>query len=326
VSDLAEVKRRPFRVALVALVAAIVLGTGIYFQFFREGEPDQQVMSPQLRLTGPDDAALGLTPTAETGSDDGMVGTDKPSEPLGASGSAPLVVVFGIERFGETSRPDAVAVIGVDEQTGCPIVVALRPDQELGDDRTIASAYERLGPLPVTKSIGSLLSLPLAHYITLDYQVFESMIDKLGGVQVAVDEAFAATSADGSRVTLKPGNQNLNGKQALAYIRYKWAGDETARMQRHAAFLQALRSRLSQRNIVVMLPSLIRDVFALVETNVTLTAALSIAEQMRWSEMSNYRLIVVADGVSGSDDFVVFGNPAEFVASGIRFAGVDQAL
>lgn len=45
------------------------------------------------------------------------------------------------------------------------------------------------------------------------------MIDKLGGVQVAVDEAFAATSADGSRVTLKPGNQNLNGKQALAYIR-----------------------------------------------------------------------------------------------------------
>ena len=58
-SDLAEVKRRPFRVALVALVAAIVLGTGIYFQFFREGESDQQVMSPQLRLTGPDDAALG---------------------------------------------------------------------------------------------------------------------------------------------------------------------------------------------------------------------------------------------------------------------------
>lgn len=320
-------ERKPFRLGLVVLVAVVVLGVGMYFWFSRGGEdgPDQATMSSQMQLTGTDPTGEESSATTGTISDSTQADVGQPDDPTSASGNAPLVVVFGVETFGETSRPDAVAVIGIDRQTASPIVVSLQPDQEIGQGENITSAYERLGPLEVAKSIGSLLSLPLTQYIVLDYQVFESIIDRLGGIQVPVDEAFAATSADGSRVTLQTGTQSLDGRQALAYIRYKWAGDETARVARHAAFLQSLRSRLSQRDIIGMLPALIRDVFALVETNITLTSAVSMIEQLSWSEMSKYRLIVVADEVSGGGEFSVYRTPAGFAASGVEFAGIEQA-
>lgn len=328
-TGLAENERKPSKLGLVALLVVIILGVGLYFWLFHEGEDrlDQSAISPSLQVQGPSSSEAVEEPTV-TGDDslgdsssDGAQGSAGPGA---ASSSAPVVALFGVERSGGASRPDAVAVLGLDRQTGNPIVVALQPDLELsGGEESIASAFARLGPLAVTRSIGTLLSVPLSQYIVLDYQVFESIIDRLGGIEVTVNETFAATSADGSRVVLRPGTQTLNGKQALAYVRYKWAGDETARLSRQAAFLQGLRSRLLRKEVVAMLPALVRDTFALVETNVTLTSALSIVDGLRWSEMGAYRLIVIADGVRSDGGFVVYRTPEDFVRSGIEFAGIE---
>ena len=175
----------------------------------------------------------------------------------------------------------------------------------------------------MTRLVGDFLSLPLTQYVVLDYQVFESIIDRLGGIEVEVKQPIGVRSADGSRVTIEPGVQRLNGKEALAYIRYKWAGDERARLARHADFLQGLRTRLSQKSTVGTLPSLIRDVFAMVRTNISLPAAAGMVESLRWAEMDRYRLVVVTEELSGDDDLMSYRTASDFASSALELEGVE---
>jgi LCP family protein required for cell wall assembly len=331
------------RILLAAALAIVVIGAGVYWWFSRStDEPvDQTATSTQLHKTEPlgSNGAQGIAPSAQTGSVSSggaatgaqelapsaqtpRAGSSSDSE---VTGTAPLIAVFGVERLGETSRPDAVVVVGIDTRTDSPVVVSLRPDEPIEQLGTIASVYADFGPSSVTRLIGELLSIPLTQYMVLDYEEFESVIDKLGGVELEVQESFGVRRADGSLISIKPGTPNLNGEQALAYIRYKWAGDERARLMRQARFLQALGSRLAQRSTVALLPSLVRDAFALIETNITLPAAVAMVEQLRWSDMNNYRLVVIAGARWEEGNVSAFRTPAEFAESGIGFGGIEQA-
>jgi LCP family protein required for cell wall assembly len=326
---------------LIAAIVVVVLGTGLFvWHALRPDEPpEQQVSSPLLQRQesgespGGDQAPGEQTPDGQAPGGQGPAGAaeglgPESGDPGGAAVAPerrPLVAVFGVERYADTSRPDAVAVIGIEKQTADPVLISLAPDQSLSDVGSIASVYAEFGPEVVTRLIGELLSLPLAEYVVLDYQVFESIIDKLGGIEVDVKQPIAVRSADGSRVAIQPGFRRLNGKEALAYIRYKWAGDERARLARHADFLQSLRSRLSERSTIGMLPSLIRDVFALVQTNISLPAAVGIVESLRWAEMDQCRLVVITDELRGEDGLTSYKTASDFAMSVLELEGVEVA-
>lgn len=359
---MASEARQSTRILLAASLLIVIIGAGLFWWFSRStDEPvDQSAASTQLPRIEPNGStgANGLAPSAQTeavSSGDAASGSSVgPESPLGTviapqvatmsttggrsgaqtsvevssqtsdtSGGVPLIAVFGVERLGETSRPDAIVVVGIDKETDDLLVVSLRPDEPIEQLGTIESVYADFGPAALARLIGELLSIPLTKYIVLDYGEFESVIDKLGGVEVEVQESLGVRRADGSLISVTPGTRNLNGEEALAYIRYMWAGDERSRLLRQARFLQALGSRLSQRSTVALLPSLVRDAFALIDTNITLPSALSMIEQLRWSDMGHYRLIVIAGARWDEGSVSAFRTPAEFTGSGIGFHGTD---
>ncbi len=334
---MADVASKRSRFGLIAAIVVAVLGTSlIVWHALRPDEPPEQQASSSILErqesgdspgTGPGSAGEGQASPADeaaagTAGDRGPESGDSDGT-AGALGERPLVAVFGVERYGETSRPDAIAVIGIEKRTANPVLVSLAPDQPLREVGSIASVYAEFGPEVVTRLVGDFLSLPLTQYVVLDYQVFESIIDRLGGIEVEVKQPIGVRSADGSRVTIEPGVQRLNGKEALAYIRYKWAGDERARLARHADFLQGLRTRLSQKSTVGTLPSLIRDVFAMVRTNISLPAAAGMVESLRWAEMDRYRLVVVTEELSGDDDLMSYRTASDFASSALELEGVE---
>ena len=351
-ADLAKIRSK---LGLIVAVLIVVLGTGliVWHALRPEEPPEQQASSSALgRVQGGDTPAGGagesVGGSAGPGSSDGQASSSGQAAgettkdqggasgdsggaagdsggAAGALGERPLVAVFGVERYGETSRPDAVAVIGIEKQTSDPVLISLDPDQPLRDVGTIASVYADFGPEVVARLVGELLSLPLAQYVVLDYQVFESVIDKLGGIEVDVKQSIGVRSADGSRVAIQPGFRRLSGREALAYIRYKWAGDERARLARQAAFLQGLRARLSERSTIGALPSLVRDVFALIKTNISLPAAVGIVESLRWAEMDRYRLVVITDELRGDDDLTSYKTASDFALSALELEGAESS-
>jgi LCP family protein required for cell wall assembly len=345
VADLAKIRSK---LGLIVAVLIVVLGTGliVWHALRPEEPPEQQASSSALgRVQGGDtpagSAGESVGGSADPSSSDGQTSSSgqaagETSKDLGgasgdsggaagALGERPLVAVFGVERYGETSRPDAVAVIGIEKQTSDPVLISLDPDQPLRDVGTIASVYADFGPEIVARLVGELLSLPLTQYVVLDYQVFESVIDKLGGIEVDVKQSIGVRSADGSRVAIQPGFRRLSGQEALAYIRYKWAGDERARLARQAAFLQGLRARLSERSTIGALPSLVRDVFALIKTNISLPAAVGIVESLRWAEMDRYRLVVITDELRGDDDLTSYKTASDFALSALELEGAESS-
>ena len=127
------------------------------------------------------------------------------------------------------------------------------PIAETGGSGKINSAYNG-GPTRLIKTVQESLGVPVHHYMEVDFVSFASMVDALGGITIDFEHpAYDANS--GLRVD-QAGPVELNGEQALAYVRSRHyveiidgveQADPTAdlgRIKRQQQFLRAIFSEL----------------------------------------------------------------------------------
>ncbi|MFG0214203.1 LCP family protein [Brevibacillus porteri] len=119
---------------------------------------------------------------------------------------------------------------------------------------------ERNGEVPtetgetlVKKTLRGVLGVPIEHYISIDFEGFRSVIDKLGGVEVDVDrKLYYNDPTDGTYIDLNPGLQVLNGDQALDYVRHredsrgvKYYSSDYDRNRRQQEVIKAIADKLT---------------------------------------------------------------------------------
>jgi len=113
------------------------------------------------------------------------------------------------------------------------------------------------GPLTLVATVSEALDIPIHHYVEVDFQGFQNVIDRLGGVEICV--TWAAKD-DHSGLSLNQGCNHLNGTQALAYARSRyyeefrddqqWHTDGRAdlgRIERQQLFIRATVSGVLRR-------------------------------------------------------------------------------
>ena len=124
-----------------------------------------------------------------------------------------------------------------------------------GDRAKLNSAYNG-GPQSLIKTVtGSILQIPVHHYMEVDFVSFAGLVDGLGGVTIDFENpAFDPKS--GLNVT-QSGPVELDGDQALAYVRSRTytevingeqqvdATQDLGRIERQQKFLRAVFSELS---------------------------------------------------------------------------------
>jgi LCP family protein required for cell wall assembly len=138
-----------------------------------------------------------------------------------------------------------------------------------GGEGRINSAYaageKRYGPgggAAVAKStVGRLLDLRVDHFVLINFQGFETLIDRLGGITVDVPEAIhdpAYPTADYGTIDVRfrAGPQLLNGERALIYSRTRHADSDFGRNQRQQLVLMAIFDRIRERGLLQQLTSL----------------------------------------------------------------------
>jgi LCP family protein required for cell wall assembly len=88
---------------------------------------------------------------------------------------------------------------------------------------SIAQRQDKEPPDQLVKELfGEFLDIPIDYVTVITFKTFEDIIDELGGIEVDVDMNMCyIDTADGTNIQLMKGNQELDGKNALDFVRYR---------------------------------------------------------------------------------------------------------
>ncbi|PZS25724.1 MAG: LytR family transcriptional regulator [Pseudonocardiales bacterium] len=102
------------------------------------------------------------------------------------------------------------------------------------------SAFSIGGPKCTIKTVQKLTGIVVTHFVEIDFSGFASMVNALGSVSVCSPESV---NDPFSGLQLHPGQNPLDGEQALAYVRARETlgdGSDLGRIKRQQLFLGAV--------------------------------------------------------------------------------------
>jgi LCP family protein required for cell wall assembly len=209
-----------------------------------------------------------------------------------------LLVPFGGQRvvlLGSDARGDEVSrsdTIVVTKAGGGMLAVprdTLVDIPGVGEDK-INAAYANGGPELTAETLENLTGLRLNHYVVVDFGGVEEIVDAMGGITLEVDNPIQV-GIDGRRVSIPAGTQELDGLQALAFVRYR--GGPTAdigRIGRQQKFLRELASQSTSPANLPHLPAVAAATWRNIDTNMNLLQAARFAIRTRLSGIGSAEL------------------------------------
>lgn len=195
----------------------------------------------------------------------------------------------GVDLDSEEQRSDSILIATLDNNNKKVKLTSLYRDTLVyipgyGEDK-INSAYFLGGPELLMDTIRYNFDINLEKYVRINFVGFEAVIDKVGGIEVDVQEyqmnelnkyIGEGTGGNGSPVE-KPGLQILNGKQALSYARIrKGVGDDYERTERQREVLFKLAEKLKETK-PIKYPGIMYSMLDYIRTNIEPIEALNMA-------------------------------------------------
>lgn len=150
-----------------------------------------------------------------------------------------------------------------------------------GDDK-INAAYAAGGPELAVKTVSNLLKIPIQSYALVDFVGFRKIIEAVGGVIVDApipvrDEAYPTEDYGITRLDIRAGPQLMDGETALRYSRSRHDTNDFSRAERQQRVITALRHRVSERQTLLQLPTLVGELSDAVQTDLDPANALPLA-------------------------------------------------
>lgn len=138
-----------------------------------------------------------------------------------------------------------------------------------------------IGGITLTEQlVADLVGQPIDYYAIAKFGGLKGIVDTVGGVTMNVDRNMYYNTGDteDNIINLKKGLQNLNGSQALGYVRFREdALGDIQRTMRQQVFLQALKEKLLSVQEVPKLPSIVRQFWNMFNTNLPQSDAMKLA-------------------------------------------------
>ncbi|MBS5969240.1 MAG: LCP family protein [Clostridium perfringens] len=180
------------------------------------------------------------------------------------------IALFGIDApKGKVGRSDAIMILTLDEEHKAIKLTSIMRDSYVnipghGDDK-ITHAYAFGGPELAMKTLNENFKVNVEDFMAVNFTSLPEIIDKLGGVKINIipEEIHHIPGIT------SPGEQVLNGEEALAYSRIRYAtGGDYKRTERQRVVLEAVFEKLKSTPTKEY-PSLIDDFLPYVETNMS---------------------------------------------------------
>ncbi|MDR2712325.1 MAG: LCP family protein, partial [Clostridiales bacterium] len=156
-----------------------------------------------------------------------------------------------------------------------------------------------------------LTRIQIDNYVEIDFDGFSQAIDALGGLPYDVEKRMINRSEN---IDLYPGMQMLDGKSALAYVRYRDAMGDVGRVERQQMFLTSLVKEVAKPSNLTRLPKLIGICLNNVTTDLSAGQILSLAGKVLGEKRDQIEMLTVpGEGIyiDGISYWQVFENKFE---------------
>lgn len=144
------------------------------------------------------------------------------------------------------NRSDSMMILTIDDKNNDIRITSLARDTYVDipgyGEQKLTHAYAYGGPALLLQTIDENFKIKIDKYAAVSFDSFEKIIDTIGGVEIDVlpKEVSHIPGIDG------PGKQKLNGEEALAYSRIRYADDAYHRDNRQRTVLQAAYNKLAK--------------------------------------------------------------------------------
>lgn len=183
------------------------------------------------------------------------------------------IAIFGVDSrddsYGKGNRSDCIIIASINNKTKEVKLISVYRDTYVqieghGLDK-ITHAYS-YGEAPLAiKTLNTNLDLNIKEFVTVNFETVKDVVNYIGGISMPV------TSEEISHIPgiKKAGTQTLNGEQALAYARIRYAtGGDYKRTERMRDVLTAVANKLKTLNIS-QLNGFVDEILPKVYTNIT---------------------------------------------------------
>lgn len=124
-----------------------------------------------------------------------------------------------------------------------------------------------------------LNGVEIDRYVRLDTSGLSALVDAVGGVEINVPKRMKyVDKTQKLDIDLYPGLQNLNGKQAEGFARFRYDEEgDIGRIKRQQVVMKALKAKLAHPSSILHLPDLINVMQKHVDSNLSFDEIMAIA-------------------------------------------------
>ncbi|MYL56472.1 LytR family transcriptional regulator [Virgibacillus halodenitrificans] len=192
----------------------------------------------------------------------------------------------------EHSRTDALMVATLNKDDKSVKLLSIPRDTyvyipEVGYETKINHAHAYGGPEATIETVENLLEIPIDYYVKVNFHAFVDVVDALNGIKAEVPYEFKESNSMDKRdaIHLLPGEQLLNGEEALALARTRKLDNDIERGKRQQDLIKAIVNKAASASSLLKYDDIIEAVGDNMKTN------------MSFSEMKSF----ISYGTSGSD-------------------------
>jgi LCP family protein required for cell wall assembly len=136
----------------------------------------------------------------------------------------------------------------------------------------INEAYTYCGPRGTLETVKALTHVPINYLITVNFEGFTKIVDKLGGVYMDVDHRYLNDNSgfepSYATIDLHAGYQRLKGTEALDFVRFRHTDSDIYRVVRQQEFVKAMKQQVSGFWSLTKIPGIVNTITDNVEVGV----------------------------------------------------------
>lgn len=194
------------------------------------------------------------------------------------------IALFGVDRrsVSDISRSDSIMILSIDKTHNKLKLSSIMRDTYVNVEghgmNIITHAYAYGGAALAIKTLNTTFDLNIKDYVTVDFFGLEKIIDNVGGIDLNltieevkyINDYITETSTlqnKSAPIIKKPGQQKLNGRQAVAYSRIRYtSGGDFKRTERQRTLLTAVFEKVKAGG-VTKFPAVVSTLLPYTETN-----------------------------------------------------------
>jgi LCP family protein required for cell wall assembly len=192
--------------------------------------------------------------------------------PLPGQPAVALVIGYDARKGeGTAGRSDTLMLVRADPSTDSISLLSFPRDMRVEircPGRTpffdkINAAYATCGPQGSLQTVRLLTGLQINYLITVNFRGFREIVDRLGGGWIDVDRRYFNDRGGPfgyATINLRPGYQQLTGRQTLDYVRYRHSDSDLYRVARQQQFVKAFKGQIQESFAPLALPKVVNSI------------------------------------------------------------------